>query len=301
MTTAIPARAVDARAQDGQLAAVAMPAAPTIDHAAAVQVVPTKTSVVPIAALGAGDERAVLLVPDGSSGAEPPPSDPALRIAVSSDGGKTWTLGPAVAVGSVDSAEADEASGTVDVYADLFDDAETFHLLRFDGAHPLAPPAVLTVPRFQRGAICRAGAVLWGYDMQHGVVRVAGTEVTHLDAVDGSYTSPVDCTADAVLIEESGVPTRYHRCTRDGCKEAFRGSVHAYGRPAMLEDGRVVYAAGRGHVIALWTENVADPTYFKLPGTLTLDDLVVWDGVPHALVYPTDDDARPLYAVPLQV
>jgi hypothetical protein len=308
MTAAIPARAVDPKAQDGELAAVAMPAAPTIDHAAAIQVAPTKASVVPIAALGAGDERAVLLVPDTSGGFEPPATTPALLVVVSTDGGKTWKPGPRVAVTIVDSAEAADDSGIVDVYADLAalqdelaDDPTTFHLVRFDGAHPLAPPTVLTVPRFERENTCRHGAVLWGYDEEIGVVRVAGTEVAHLDPVAGSATRAVACTADALLVEESDVPVRYHRCTARECKEAFRGSVYAYGRAAMLDDGRVVYAAGRGHVIALWTENVADPTYFKLPGTLTLDDVVVWDGVPHALVYPTDDDARPLYAVPLKV
>jgi hypothetical protein len=303
MTAAIPARAVDPKAQDGQLAAVAMPSAPTLDHAAAVQVVPTKASLVPIAALGDGDERAVLLVPDDSTGVPPPANDPPLRVAISSDGGKTWRLGPDVAagLGVANGAEIVDVAGLVEVWADWDPTATvpTFHLLRFDAAHPLAPPVRVTVPRFQSDRVCRQGAVLWGYDADTGVVRVAGSEVVHLDPIDGGYTMPTDCTADALLVEESGVPTRYHRCTRDGCKEAFRGSVHAYGRVGMLDDGRVVYAAGRGKILALWTEGVADPTYYKLTDALVLQDLVTWDGVPYALLSPEDSNA--LYAVPLKV
>jgi hypothetical protein len=102
------------------------------------------------------------------------------------------------------------------------------------------------------------------------------------------------------VVEEASMPVRYHRCADGACAEAFRGSTYAYGRAGLLDDGTIVYAAGRGAVIAFWTEGVPDPTYFKLPRPFTLHSLVVWDGVPNALVHAPDDDDHALLAVPLK-
>jgi len=304
MAATLPARAVDPKATDGQLAAVAMPAAPTIEHAAAVQVAPTRLSVAPIGALGSGDERAVLLVPDMSAGIAPPATTPRLSIAVSKDRGKTWAPGAPITglTADVATSEPDRLAGVVDVIV-ANEEAEqpTMQWLRFDGAHPLAPPTVLTVPSFDPRGACRRGGVVWGFDETSGVVRIAGAEVMQVEASGDGERRLVDCTADAAMLEQSDVPVRYQRCTRDGCKEAFRGSTYAYGRAAMLDDGTIVYAAGRGQILALWKENVAQPTYFKLPHALTLHGLVVWDGRPYALLYPAAADAQPLYAVPLKV
>ena len=298
MTAVLPARAFDEKALDGALVPVALPAGLTIDHATAVPVAPTAW--IPIGALGKDLERSVVLVPDAMGGVVVPAGTPALALAASKDGGKTWApvTREGLVAGMVDEAVFDLVAGAIDVVIRSIDEREPDQYLRFDAARPAEIPAPVSAPELRLSGSCRRGEVLWWLGST-GVYRLAGAELTQAPVPAGG-TRVHDCTADAVLIEEDSMPVRYHRCARGGCAEVFRGSTYAYGRAGMLDDGTVVYAAGRGAVIALWTEGVPDPTYFKLPLPFTLHSIVVWDGVPNALVHAPDDEDQALLAVPLE-
>lgn len=298
MAAVLPARAFDEKAAEGTLVPVALPAGLTIDHAAAVPVAPTAW--IPIGALGKDLERSVVLVPDMMGGPAIPPGTPALVLAASKDGGKAWApvVREGLVAGMVDEAVLDLVTGRLDVVIRSIDEREPDQYLRLDAARPTEIPAPVSAPELRLGGACRRGDVLW-WLASSGVYRLAGAEPSQILPPAGG-TRVHDCTADAVLIEEDSMPVRYHRCAKETCAEVFRGSTYAYGRAGMLDDGTVVYAAGRGAVIALWTEGVADPTYFKLPRPFTLHSLVVWDGVPNALVHAPDDDEQALYAVPLK-
>src|SRR6185503_5029732 len=91
----------------------------------------------------------------------------------------------------------------------------------------------------------------------------------------------LDCTTEAALVEEGGMPVVYQRCNATRCDVALRGGAYSFGRAAMLDDGTAVYAASRGRLIALWREGAADAEYFRLPSPVSLHALVVWDGVPY--------------------
>jgi hypothetical protein len=304
MVTDLPARALDLRALPDDVVAVALPVADEIDHAAAVPLAPWRQAYAPVAALGRGDTRSVVLTPDPRPDRPLPAGAPGFVLATSSDGGRTWALGPQVA-GHLLRADLDVLTGTVDVVVsdEPFVLSRPHQLVptrwyRLDGEAPAVLPEPLEVPGLELQEACRRGRAVWAHHAAGQVIGVLGDEVVLLEAPAG-VDRVLDCTGDAALLEEGSMPVQYHRCTRDGCALAFRGATYAYGRAALREDDRVVYAAGRGHVLALWTEGVPEPTYFKLPRPMTLHALVVWDGVPHALVHAVRDPARALFAVPL--
>jgi hypothetical protein len=242
---------------------------------------------VPVAALGDGATRTVVLVPSDDAVDEADPV--AYHLAVSTDSGATWTVsdGP---LGDAEIASADPVSGVVAIFGSK--------LYRLDGTD--APQLPIDLPATPDLAnLCRHGVTqAWMSGDTVVVVDATGATAAPIaDAVQGLRLA--DCNATSALVEEGSMPVRYRRCTGGECKEVFRGATYAYGRPAMLPDGTVVYAAGRGALIALWTEGVAAPTYFKLPRALTLDEIVVWNGVPYALLHEPKDASLALLLVKL--
>lgn len=296
MVASLPGRAFDERASVDAIVPVALPTADRVEHVVAVPVAPPTPPHVALGALGAGADRAVLLVEQATPTSTPRADAPAFAVVHSRDGGKTWAPArAAIAPGVIEQVEDDPLGGGVDVVAV----GDVVRWYRFDAARPLELPAPLAAPRLPADEACRKGAIVWGYDGA-AAVRLARDAVTRTPLPPPGFDTRVhDCTADAVLLEESSMPVRYHRCDGRGCQEVFRGSTYAYGRAAMLDDGTVVYAAGRAHLIALWREGVADPVYFKLPRALTLHALVVWDGVPHALLHDAGAGDPDLLVVPL--
>jgi hypothetical protein len=278
-----------------------------------------------VAALGGGAERALLgLRYEAASGAEddetealPGEDDDLLGDEVdlpaklvwwtSSDGGATWTERKPLPAGYPDETFAfpmltgfasfvDWVAGTIDV---VIGTPDGDLLIQLSGAAPAVLPPPIAIPDGDLGSACRRGGVTWW--MASGVVyRAAAGAITERPlALADDEVQLADCTADAVLIEQSTVPVIYHRCTAQGCAQAFRGGTYAFGRAAMLDDGGVVYLAGRGHVLAMWRDGATEPTYLALPKPLPLHDVVVWGGAAHALLYDPDDPERGLLAVPL--
>jgi hypothetical protein len=304
MVAATPARAFDSTAAEDAVAVTAMPVADTVDFAAAVPVVEVGSPWVPIAALGDGDTRTVILVP-AFDDVPLAPGAPAFQLATSTDGGRRWTPG-ATGPGpdSVLYAEPDYTTGTIDVVVGTISDysEEARARYRFDAAAPTTIPPAYGAANLIRGASCRAGDATWWNPGDGAGIAWSNNDTSGqilLPQISGDLRV-ADCTRDAALVEEGSVPVRYHRCVIQQCTEAFRGTTYAFGRAAMKPDGSVVYAAGRGAVLALWHESSAEPTYVKLPRALTLDALVVWGGVPHALLHDPKDASAALLAVKLE-
>jgi hypothetical protein len=296
MVAALPGRAFDAGALDTAIAIAAMPVADTVDFAAASLVIPVGEALVPVAALGDGAEKTVVLVRAGDEGTFPVEDLPAFRLASSHDGGRTWVVGDGVVNGRVDTVIADPVTGNVWVSGD----SEAPSITVIGPPDPVTARAtpLLSPPPDLAGACRRGASLAWlAYDTVHRLENGTETQATITDAVQELRLA--DCTDRAVLVEEGSMPVRYRRYIAAECKEVFRGATYAYGRPAMRDDGTVLYAAGRGALIALWTEGVAAPTYFKLPRALTLDEIVVWNGAPYALVHDPKDASLALLTVKL--
>lgn len=262
-----------------------------------VVVVPAGRHLVPIAALGAGDERSIVLeqVP-----AEPLTGD-ALALARSTDRGRSWTLAEAggfgfFATGELGELRLDVANATVDLAYRTYGGSRLIHL---DATRPFEVAILPTTTDDFRWLpeACRKGASLW-WASGDGVGLLDGAELTMVSPPTGDRV--IDCTADAALVEESTTPVVYHRCDHKGCLEAMRGGAYTFGRAAMLDDGRVVYAASRGRLLALWTEGTAEARFYKLPEPRVLHAVVVWGGVPHALLHDPEDDSHALASVALE-
>ncbi len=217
----------------------------------------------------------------------------------SSDGGRSWQprsapddAAPVLGF----AAFVDWRAGTIDV---VLGTATGDVLRQLDGARPLATPATAAIADGDLDQACRRGGVSW-WMADGAVYRAAAGAITARPITLADDDARIaDCTVDAALVEQATTPVGYHRCTAQGCAQAFRGGSYAFGRATMLDDGALVYVAGRGHVLAVWRDGATDPAYLALPRPLTLHALVSWDGAAHALLYDRRDPDRHLLAVPL--
>jgi hypothetical protein len=287
-------REVDPKAGDLTAALVAAAAGPFVDHDRCVPVLPPGEDFPrPLAALGAGDERAIILVRETMD----PSNQTLYDVAASTDAGKTWTLKPGppdIRSHSVADVYADRVGGHVDVMLRAHrEDADVMLLLQLDGAHPLDIPVPVEVERFQLEAACRAAGATWwlGEDgrvrrAERGVLaEVAGAPL--FAPSDFDVARIVDCSADQALVASKvATGTTLLHCRAAGCTPAFDDAT---GTAALLADGRAIRVTADGNQLHLLREGSAAATTFTVPATVLLEGVVVWSDVPYALITDAPD------------
>jgi hypothetical protein len=278
-------RDVDPNAADLTAALVAAAAGPFVDHDRCVPVLPPGEDFPrPLAALGAGDERAIILIRETMD----PGNQTLYDIAASTDAGKSWTLRPGppdVRSHSVADVHADRVAGTVDVLLRAHKESgPVMLLLQVDGAHPLDVPEPVEVAQFALEGACRRAGVTWwlGDDRlvhraQHSTITVVpGEPLADPGELEGAGV--IDCTTDqALVVAKQGML----HCKAAGCTPAFAESD---GVGAILGDGSAVRVAADGNVLRLWREGESAPTTFSLSGPMHLHGVVVWGDTPYAVL-----------------
>ncbi len=309
---------IDPDADELSTALIAAATGTEVDHDRCVPVLPPGDEWPrPLAALGAGDERSIVIVREQLD----PAHQTLFDLVVSTDAGAHWKLQPGppqITSHALADAFSDRVAGTVDLLFRTRDAQATRHvLLQLDGAHPLTlPPLVETGELVLEGA-CRAGGATWWFGAGE-VHRARGGVLTTMAAPAGAaYGQVVDCSADAALVAlgdpiESGLlgvegaPVGgLLRCAAgQACAPAPGAPDRAVDGAALLPDGSVVYVAARGPVLAVWGgPGAASPTNYALPREAELHGVVVWAGTPWAIVIDAGDPGaarRALSAVPLR-
>jgi hypothetical protein len=290
-------REVNPKAGELTAALVAAAAGPFVDHDKCVPVLPPGEDYPrPLAALGAGDERSIILVRETLD----VDNQTLFDIAESTDAGKTWTLkpGPAdIRSHSVADVHADRVSGTVDVLLRAHHDTgEVILLLQLDGAHPLDIPPPVEVGRFALEDACRKGGATWWVDDAGKVWRAQKGVLTGVAGEPLAAAKVSDCSADQALVVAGGTagPQMLH-CKADGCKAAFPPPADGIG--VLLSDGRAVRVAGSGNELHVTREG-GDATTFTVQEATVLGGVVVWGDVPYAVV--SDDPDGPPEIVALK-
>jgi hypothetical protein len=279
-------REIDPKAGELTVALVAATAGPFLDHDQCVPVLPPAEDFPrPLAALGAGAERSIILIRETMD----PGSQTLYDVAKSTDGGKTWALEggpPDVRTHSLADVHVDRVHGTVDVLLRAHQgDQEVMLLLQVDSAQPLAIPQPVPVERFALEGACRKAGVTWWLGADRKVRRAQRSVVTEIATVPETTPADefqadliVDCSTDQALVRGADRVLRHG--SHVGSDPAFDEGVDT---GALLASGKAVGVAARDNVLHVVREGAATAEY-TLPGPYTLHGVVVWGDVVRAVV-----------------
>lgn len=129
----------------------------------------------------------------------------------------------------------------------------------------------------QYNARCMHDGELWGLA---GDVAVHVTEKEHWPKVvyEISKNMTLDCRADSAIVLRHH-PDVVERCGEGGCAEVFVAPTNLEGVAAFLDDGRWIYSAVHGDIVALWVED-REPTFARMRRPKNLVAITVDRGLP---------------------
>ncbi|MCB9571955.1 MAG: hypothetical protein H6709_07660 [Kofleriaceae bacterium] len=201
---------IDPGADELSTALIAAATGPEVDHDRCVPVLPPGNQWPrPLAALGAGDQRSIVVVREQLD----PAHQSLFDLVVSTDAGQHWTLqpGPAhVTSHSLADGFADRIAGTVDLLFRTKDASGERHmLLQLDGAAPLTLPPLVVADDLALESACRAAGATWwsGGDVLR---RAHGGGLVTIGLGDDAGT-PDDAVAPALAPAPGDTATRPRR------------------------------------------------------------------------------------------